>query len=135
MARRAGSAPASEDGAWARSLLDRSADLLAACLAGLIDVLRPAGRTAIVAEGAVVNRTPGYAERIRRTLARLLGDREDDPERFDLISFDHVNLVGAAMAALMGGGSKLAHQNPGSPGRRTSRTGRRWTGWECQARA
>lgn len=102
MARRAMSAPASEDGALARSLLDRSAELLAACLAGLIDVLGPAGRTAIVAEGAVVNRTPGYAERIRRTLARLLGDREDDPGRFALLSFAHVNLVGAARAALVG---------------------------------
>lgn len=101
MARRAESDPSSEEGALARALFDRSADLLAACLAGLIDELRPAGKAAIIAEGAVVNRTPGYRERLQRTLIRLLGDREDDPESFALLSFDHVNLVGAALAALM----------------------------------
>jgi hexokinase len=101
MSRQAGAGPSSEEGALARALLDRSADLLAACLAGLIDELHPAGKTAIIAEGSVVNRTPGYRERLRRTLSRLLKNREEAPESFALLSFDGVNLVGAALAALI----------------------------------
>ncbi|MCX6349281.1 MAG: hypothetical protein NTV79_07270 [Candidatus Aureabacteria bacterium] len=101
MTRRAEAEPSSPAGSLARALLDRSADLVAACLAGLIDALKPPGKVAIIAEGAVINRTPGYRERARRVLARLLDDRDGEQERFAFLYFEHVNLVGAAAAALM----------------------------------
>jgi hexokinase len=71
---RAHAGPAGEA---AGALLDRSADLAAAALAGLILAQGPANRgTAILAEGSLFWKTPGYARRVMDTLKTLVPDRQ-----------------------------------------------------------
>lgn len=80
----------------AGALLDRSADLVAAALAGLCDVL-PGGRAVTtVAEGSLIWKTPGFAERVGAVASRLLG--EGRPLR--IVAVPDANLVGSACAAL-----------------------------------
>ncbi len=86
-------------GAAATALFDRSADLIAAGLAGLIAAFGPSRRVAILGEGGLFLNTPGYQERIAATLqALLLPGRE---ARF-VTAPDQVpaNFLGAAVAAL-----------------------------------
>ena len=83
----------------AQAILDRSADLVAATLAGLIDHYPAGHRVSIVAEGALFW-SGSYAQRVRASLSRLGGQ-----ERFSLLRLEHANLVGAASAAL----AKAAH--------------------------
>lgn len=78
-----------------QAILDRSADLVAAGLAGLLEVL--SGRSALVlAEGGVIRRAEGYADRVVATLGRILAPGI----RVRMRHLDHANLIGAAAAAL-----------------------------------
>jgi len=89
----------SADGEIARRIVDRSADLVAAGLAGLIDTLETVGKIGILAEGGVINKNPGYRERVRNRLAELLDDDPARPARFRFLQLENVNLFGAAAAA------------------------------------
>lgn len=85
----------SREGEVARRITNRSADLVAAALAGLIDVLETEGRIGIVAEGGVMDNHPEYRRRAAETLVGLLGGR---PARFELLRLENANLIGAAAA-------------------------------------
>lgn len=88
-----------EAAGWvAATLLERSADLQAAALAAVIDVVAPTGPVGILAEGSLFWKDPRYAPRFETTLANLL-----TPTHTALVlSMTHANLVGAACAALGG---------------------------------
>jgi hexokinase len=77
-----------------QALFRRSADLVAVGLAALLDHYPP-GQVSIVAEGSLFWRTPGYASRVKQTLNMLVGS-----ERCVVAGCEHVNLVGAASAAV-----------------------------------
>lgn len=96
-ARAAGSR--SREGDIARRITGRSADLVAAGLAGLIDVLETDGRIGILAEGGVISNHPEYRRRVTETLADLLDDHPARPARFELLRLEYANLIGAAAAA------------------------------------
>lgn len=87
--------------AAAQALLDRSADLIAAGLWGVARTIGPAEPITVLAEGGLFWRADGYADRVRRTLAKLCGD----PARFDIDRREDVNLVGTAVAALSADGA------------------------------
>lgn len=91
--------PGEEGAETARLLVNRSADLVAGTLAGLIDTLETRGKIGILTEGGVINNNPDYRERTRRRLAKLLGDTPDQPNQFELLQLENVNLIGAAAAA------------------------------------
>lgn len=81
----------------AGALLDRSADLVAAGLAGLARLLVPRGGTLLLqAEGGLFWGALGYAVRVDQTLERLLGPGTTVTIR----STENANLIGAAVAAL-----------------------------------
>ncbi len=83
----------------ARLIVNRSAAVVAAALAGLIDTLETVGKIGILTEGGVINKNPEYRERARGRLAELLGDDPARPERFQFLQLENVNLIGAAAAA------------------------------------
>jgi hexokinase len=83
----------------AGTLLDRSADLIAAALAGLCDTLPGARAVTTVAEGSLIWRAPGFAERVGAVASRLLG--KGRPLR--MVAVPDANLVGSACAALCQG--------------------------------
>lgn len=83
--------------ALARAVFERSADLIAAGLAAILDHY-PEGRVTIAAEGSLFWRTPGYAARVSASLGALVGR-----DRFDVVQREHINLLGAARAALQCG--------------------------------
>ncbi|HEX2736024.1 MAG TPA: hypothetical protein VHM70_30700 [Polyangiaceae bacterium] len=91
---RSGSGEASE---LARAILSRSADLVAASLAGVIALYpvssEPVG---ILAEGGLFWNEPEYAPRVSSTLARLLGN----DARARVLKTEEANLIGSAVAAL-----------------------------------
>jgi hexokinase len=86
-------------GAVATALFDRSADLIAAGLAGMIAAFGPSRRVGILGEGGLFLNTPGYQERIAATLQALLPPAR---EAMFVAAPDHVpaNFLGAAAAAL-----------------------------------
>lgn len=90
----------STDGVLALALINRSADLVAAGLAGLIDLLNSPGKVGIMPEGGVINNNPEYHRRVRKKLAALLNDNPENPTRFSLLRMENANLIGAAAAAL-----------------------------------
>lgn len=81
----------------ARTVLDRSADLIATALCAVFDTYaHNPGPISILPEGSLFWRTPGYRARVERTLAMLAG-----PARPFLIQrVKDANLYGAAMAAI-----------------------------------
>ena len=92
---REGTPPLARD--LAVALLDRSADLVAAGLAGLSRLIAPRGGTVLLqAEGGLFWGAPGYADRVDATLAGLLGDGT----KVTIRSMENANLIGAAVAAL-----------------------------------
>ncbi len=78
-------------------LLDRSADLVGAAVAGLCDHLPSERPVRVVAEGSLFWRSPGYRDRATRTAQRLI--RGIRP--LDFVAVEHANLVGSACAALL----------------------------------
>jgi len=97
LAFKAGNAP---DGLLALTLINRSADLVAGGLAGLIDILNSPGKVGILAEGGVINNNPEYYTRVMEKLALLLQDNPKNPTRFNILQMENANLIGAAAAAL-----------------------------------
>lgn len=87
-------------GETARLIVNRSADLVAASLAGLIDTLETDGRIGILAEGGLIRHNPDYRKRLAGRLAELLGDDPVRPDRFKLLQLKNNNLIGAAAAVL-----------------------------------
>ncbi|MFN8607782.1 MAG: hypothetical protein U0931_09630 [Vulcanimicrobiota bacterium] len=85
-----GQEPASLAARW---LLNRSADMVAAGLAAVADLLDE-GKLAIQAEGGLFWKATGYRDRVQATLEKLTS------RNFAIIHGDEVNLVGAAAAAL-----------------------------------
>jgi hexokinase len=90
--------PEAEGSETARLIVNRSADLAAAALAGLIDTLETGKKIGILGEGGVINKNPEYRDRIHNRLAALLGDDPGRPGRFGLLHRENVNLFGAAAA-------------------------------------
>lgn len=90
----------SPDEVLALTLINRSADLVAAGLAGLIDLLNSPGKVGILAEGGVINNNPEYHSRVQEKLAELIDDNPQNPTRFALIQMKNANLIGAAAAVL-----------------------------------
>jgi hexokinase len=78
-------------------LLQRSADLVAASLAGVLALYDPASVAAgVLAEGGFFWNDPLYAPRVNETLHRLVG-----PERqARILKTEEANLIGSAVAAL-----------------------------------
>ncbi len=86
--------------AIARSIVRRSARLVAATLAGAIRHLPEEAETVrVVAEGSLFWRAPGYADEVRNTLRSLLPLVGCDHIRFEIVSRDYANLIGTALAA------------------------------------
>jgi hexokinase len=84
---------ASAGDATCRAVLERSADLVAAALAGVADVSAPGHTLTVLAEGGLFWSPSGYAERVSRTLASLgLSMR--------IVKKPDANLIGSAAAAL-----------------------------------
>lgn len=82
----------------AGALLARSADLVAAALAAVIDFYPPVTeKVGILAEGSLIWNDPKYAPRVADTLAQLLGTTE----RFKLLKTEDANLIGSAAAAYL----------------------------------
>lgn len=90
----------STGGEIARRLINRSADLVAAALAGLIDVLETEERVGILAEGGVINNYRSYRERVKKKLSELLEDNHHRPSRPKLLQLENANLIGAAAAVV-----------------------------------
>lgn len=85
-----------EDQRIAGELLQRSADLVAAALAAVADVLEGPAEIGVLAEGSLFWGDPSYAPRTQAQLQALLGERT----RARIHRLDHVNLIGSACAAL-----------------------------------
>jgi hexokinase len=79
----------------AHALVQRSADLVAAVVAGVIDRHPRDARITVLAEGGLFWGAPGYPAAFEATLAALLG-----AARVDVLRVDDANLFGAAAAAL-----------------------------------
>jgi hexokinase len=100
----------------AQAILDRSSDLVAASLAGLVaaagDVRKLADapspkdaecrRVRIVAEGGLFWGAPGYADRVREALARLTKAQGMQSFLPEILAVPDANLRGTALAALSG---------------------------------
>jgi len=99
----------SPEGKLAAAVVNRSADLVAATLAGLLEVLEPEGKVGILAEGSVIEKNPLYRKRVENKLELLLGKGEKGEGRFELLQLDNVNLIGAAVAALIGNGKIITN--------------------------
>lgn len=91
----------SPEGGLAAAIIGRSADLVAAELAGLIIVLKPKRKVGILAEGSVISRNPGYRKRVAKKLTTLLGGKRKGQSAAELFQLENVNLIGAAIAALI----------------------------------
>lgn len=89
--------PDSEAGRASAQILARSADLVAASLAAVIDHYEGCQEVGILAEGSLIWGDPTYAGRVGETLTVLLAGR-CVPR---LLRMSEANLVGAAAAALM----------------------------------
>lgn len=89
--------PDSPARATAGALLARSADLIAAGVAGVIETYPASSRRiGLLAEGSLFWRAPGYADRVKATLRDLVAS----DLHVELLPRNEANLVGAACAAL-----------------------------------
>jgi len=87
-------------GAAATAILDRSADLVAAGLAGLLEAYGAGGKeTGVLVEGTPFHKTEGYAERVWRRVAELAPEAAVRPIPLEAAGIP-ANLLGAACAAL-----------------------------------
>jgi hexokinase len=87
-----------DEASAAARILDRSADLIAAALAGTIDVAPRDGELGVLAEGGLFWGIPGFRERVEGTLSRLLSGGARSAE---IMKLEDANLFGSATAALM----------------------------------
>ncbi len=91
----------------AKQIVDRSARLVAAALAGIISMMvekRPFKKIAITAEGGVFWGHQTYKETTENTLQDLLSRMEVPEIDFEFLSVDHANLQGIAISGLCEGG-------------------------------
>jgi len=87
-------------GEAATILLNRSADLVAAAIAGLIQAYEPDRKqVGILAQGTLFWQTSGYCERVQQTLSRLISNYATT-QIFQCPSSVDANFLGAACAAL-----------------------------------
>jgi hexokinase len=87
-------------GEAATVLLNRSADLVAAAIAGLIQAYGPDPKqVGILAEGTLFWQTSGYCDRVQRTLSRLVSS-DTTTQIIHCPSNVSSNILGAACAAL-----------------------------------
>lgn len=87
-------------GEAATALLDRSADMVAAAIAGFIQAYGPIPKqVGILAEGTMFWQTPGYRQRVVKTLARLVASNTNTKLLQCPVEVD-ANFLGAACAAL-----------------------------------
>ena len=87
----------------ARQIVERSAALIAASLAGVIAFLsQPDGEPSVcvTAEGGLFYAHPRYGEIVSSTLGLLLRELNRTKVRFKIRSVDHANLLGCAIAGL-----------------------------------
>ena len=85
----------------AEAILDRSADLVAAGLSGVARVLGGTEPITVLAEGSLIWKARGFADRVRATLSRL----QPRGPTMVLERRDDANLYGSAVAALSSPGS------------------------------
>ena len=90
-----------EVGWLAAVIVNRSADLVAASLAGLIRVLKPKKKVGILTEGSVINKNSDYRKRVTDRLALLLDGNSEDKVPAELLRMEDPNLIGSAIAALI----------------------------------
>lgn len=81
-------------GAIARALLDRSADLVGAGLAAVTDLLDGEGPVTVLAEGGLFWNAHGYPERVTAAFDQL------NSSGLRIKHVEHANLIGSAVAAL-----------------------------------
>ncbi|MGH8559280.1 MAG: hexokinase family protein [Methylococcales bacterium] len=87
-------------GEAATAVLNRSADLVAAAIAGFIQAYEPAQKqVGILAEGTMFWQTPGYCQRVKKTLAHLVTSGTTT-KILQCPSDVDANFLGAACAAL-----------------------------------
>jgi len=87
----------------ARQIIERSAQLVAASISGIIDILqeqRPLKCVVITAEGAVFWGHPAYKATVQGTLRHLLVDFGLPDIDVKFLAVDHANLLGSAIAGL-----------------------------------
>jgi hexokinase len=90
-------------GEAATVLLNRSADLVAAAIAGLIQAYEPDRKqVGILAEGTLFWHTSGYCDRVQQTLSRLVSS-DTTIQILQCPTNIDVNFLGAACAALSSG--------------------------------
>ncbi len=83
----------------ASAILNRSADLVAASLAGLATIHPRQSKTIrVVAEGGLFWGAPGYAKRVQATLATLLPRLGRPGLEIEVVAREQANLVGTALA-------------------------------------
>lgn len=98
-----GSGDDTEIAETAKQILERSAKLVGASLAGLISLLGEAkslNTVRIVAEGSLIWKAPGHSEMTESTLIALLKALGLPRVNVELIRINNANLIGSAMAAL-----------------------------------
>lgn len=93
-----GNSPA---GRLAAAIVNRSADLVAASLAGLIRVLKPEKRVGILTEGSVINKNSDYRKRVTDRLTLLLDGNQEVKVPAELLRMENANLIGSAIATLI----------------------------------
>jgi hexokinase len=81
----------------AGALLARSADLVAAALAAVIDFYEGPEKVGVLAEGSLIWNDPKYAPRVADTLAQLLGSTD----HAKILKTEDANLIGSAAAAYL----------------------------------
>lgn len=84
-------------------ILQRSAGLVAASLAGLLlflDRHHPIRSVLVETEGALIQTSPGFRDRVHRQLTHLVDLLGLQTERIDLVQIPQANLIGCALAAL-----------------------------------
>ena len=88
----------------AREILKRSARLVAASLAGTLNLIastRSIRRARIVAEGSLFWKAPGYSSEVRQTLESLLINMNLPDVTLDIVKVANANLIGSAIATLV----------------------------------
>jgi hexokinase len=80
----------------AGAVLARSADLVAAALAAVVDLYGEGSKIGVLAEGSLIWGDPKYAPRVADTLAQLLGS----VDRVSILKTEDANLIGSAAVAL-----------------------------------
>lgn len=100
-----GAAGSTEEKELARAVVDRSARLVAASLAGAILFLadlRPLKSFSITAEGGLFHGHPVYRETVEHVLEAVLAELDRPGLSFEIRQVPHATLLGAAIAGLSG---------------------------------